>query len=71
MKVNDNEYSFFADYDSIEIINTYYGFRAMFENCSLIKSLPDFSYWNEYKVIDISLMFSGCSSLKSLPDISK
>ena len=35
-----------------------------------MKSIPDISKWNVYKVNDISGLFSDCYSLTSLPNIS-
>ena len=43
----------------------------MFDNCSLLLSLPDISKWNTNNVKNMSWMFSNCKSLSSLPDISK
>jgi len=43
----------------------------MFNGCSLLSSLPDFSKWNTINVTNMSYMFYKCSSLSSLPDISK
>ena len=42
----------------------------MLNGYSSLKSLPDISKWNIYKVTDMSYMFYECSSLSSLPDIS-
>ena len=44
--------------------------RALFNDCSSLKSLPDISNWNTKNVKDMSHMFEKCSSLESLPDIS-
>ena len=43
----------------------------MFNECSSLSSLPEFSKWYTNNVINMSYMFSRCSSLSSLPDISK
>jgi len=44
--------------------------RNMFNNCRILRSLPDISKWNTNKVTDMSGIFSSCDSLSSLPDIS-
>ena len=40
---------------------------SIFNNCSLLISLPDISKWNSDNLTDMSAMFSYCSSLLSLP----
>ena len=45
--------------------------RAIFYECSSLKSLPDISKWNTNNITDMSFIFALCSSLSSLPDISK
>ena len=43
--------------------------ERMFHGCNSLKSLPNISYWNTYKVENVFCMFSGCESLISLSDI--
>ena len=43
----------------------------MFDNCSLLKKIPDISHWNTSKVEKMEYMFTNCTSLLVLPDISK
>ena len=43
----------------------------MFNNCSLLVSIPDLPKLNMSSVINISHFFYNCSSFKSLPDISE
>ena len=43
----------------------------LFENCSLLKNLPDISKWETDNVENISCLFHNCSKLYSIPDISK
>ena len=45
--------------------------NGMFDSCSTLISLPDFSKWNTNNVISMGWIFSECSSIKILPDISK
>ena len=61
--------------DTLEIklieTETITDFYYMFDNCSQLISVPDFSEWDTKNVTNISYMFYKCSSLLSLPDISK
>ena len=43
----------------------------LFNDCALLKSLPDISKWNTNSVTDISYLFAFCSSLLSVSDILK
>ena len=52
-------------------IKTITNMSCMFDGCSSLLSLPDFSNWNTSNVTDMSGMFHGCTSLSYLPDISK
>ena len=42
----------------------------MFDECSLLLSLPDINKWDTSNIIDMSYMFFGCISLNNLSDIS-
>ena len=42
----------------------------VFDECFLVKSLPDLSQWNTSNVENMSFMFNGLHSITSLPDIS-
>ena len=45
--------------------------KEIFNECSKLKSLPDFSQWDMRNVENIAEMFKGCRALKSFPDYSK
>ena len=45
--------------------------RCLFNECSLLLSVPNIHQWNTHKITDMSRIFSLCESLSSLPDISK
>ena len=57
----------FSNLDTNNIVNM----ASLFNECSILNSLPDISKWNTNNVTNISDMFSSCKSLTSLPDISK
>ena len=43
---------------------------GMFNNCSSLLSLPDFSKWSVNNVTDMNHLLNNCLSLTSIPDIS-
>ena len=57
----------FCDFNNNNIRKMNY----MFNECKLLKKLPDISEINTENVTDMSYMFNNCSSIKDLPDISK
>ena len=42
--------------------------KCMFQSCSSLSSLPDFSKWNVSKDVKKDNMFNKCDKLTSLPD---
>ena len=44
---------------------------SKFNECTLLKELPDISKWNSNNITNMSGIFNECSLLKELPDISK
>ena len=85
MLINNKEYEIsktikYIDYDInkendyLEIIltniNKITNMSSMFECCTNLYSIPDFSNLNTKNITNISGLFYGCNNLKSLPDIS-
>jgi len=64
-------FSSLNDYDINKIKKDIYKIGDMFNNCSLLESLPDISKWNINNIANMSDLFNNYSSLESLPDISK
>jgi len=59
-----------ANYEINKIKKDIYIIGDMFNNCSLLESLPDISKWNTNNVTNMRDLFNNCSLLESLPDIS-
>ena len=53
----------------LEGINNSSDLRSMFEGCSQLSSLSNFSNWDTHYVLEMNYLFQDCKSLK-LPDIS-
>jgi len=80
MIINNQEYEIREQYNicnkntklkiKLKGIDKVINMSNMFDGCSSLSSLPDFSNWNTDKVTNMCSMFRGCSSLSSLPDIS-
>ena len=71
-EINENEKK---TKDTFEIklieINIINNISHIFDECSLLLSLPDISEWDTSYIKDMSYMFFGCSSLNDISDISK
>ena len=55
----------------LKINNKMTDMSYMFNNCSSLSYLNDFSNWNTNKITNMSNMFNYCKTLKNIPDISK
>ena len=55
----------------LKINNKMTDMSYMFNNCSSLSYLNDFSNWNTNTITNMSNMFNYCKTLKNIPDISK